>query len=216
MSGLAPALVAGVAAGYGIAMPLGAIGVLIVHEGLTRGWRWAAAAASGTALVDLGYVTIALVAGAAVTERLHGHTRAIHLVGAAMLVAIVVHGLLGLRRAAPLPVDAIPGAGPARTAALTAPAPVRTLRRFIALTAINPLTAIYFVVLTTALGEIVHGTASAAAFAAEVFVASWSWQLLLAAVGSLAGPRLPEAARTTISVAGYLVVLGFAVHLAVS
>jgi arginine exporter protein ArgO len=222
------ALVAGVVAGYGIAMPLGAIGVLIVHEGLTRGWRRASAAASGTALVDLGYVSVALVAGAALTDRLQGHTRTIQLVGAVVLVAVVVRGLLALRRTA-LPVGGSRaqltprGGGPAAPAAassvvlaepvLTAAGPLRTLRRFVALTAINPLTAVYFVVLTAGLGGTVHGTA-AVAFAAGVFGASWSWQLLLAALGSLAGARLPGWARTATSLAGYLVVLGYAARLA--
>ena len=182
MSSTTGALVAGVVAGYGIAMPMGAISVLIVQEGLTRGWRWACAAATGTGLVDLGYVSVALVAGAAVTDRLHGYTRTIQLVGAAVLVAVVVRGLLALRRTA-LPVGgfraqpASRGGGPAAPAAassvavadpvladpvladpvladpvLTTAGPLRTLRRFVALTAINPLTAVYFVVLTAGLG----------------------------------------------------------------
>ena len=246
MSSTTGALVAGVVAGYGIAMPMGAISVLIVQEGLTRGWRWACAAATGTGLVDLGYVSVALVAGAAVTDRLHGYTRTIQLVGAAVLVAVVVRGLLALRRTA-LPVGgfraqpASRGGGPAAPAAassvavadpvladpvladpvladpvLTTAGPLRTLRRFVALTAINPLTAVYFVVLTAGLGGTVHGTAAAVAFAAGVFGASWSWQLLLAALGSLAGARLPGWARTATSLAGYLVVLGYAARLALS
>jgi arginine exporter protein ArgO len=263
VSSTAAALVAGLVAGYGIAMPLGAIGVLIVHEGVIRGWRSAAAAASGTALVDLGYVCLALAAGVAVTQRLQGWTRTIQLVGALVLVAVVIHGLLALRRTA-LPlgpsgaVDGTPSGGPvtdpapgsATTDAASAttdtgstttdtgsattdtgpvtprstatidpvvtaggPAVRRALRRFVALTAINPLTAVYFVVLTAGLGGTIRGTA-AAAFAAGVFVASWSWQLLLAAIGTLAGARLPEWARTATSLAGYLVVLGYAVKLA--
>jgi arginine exporter protein ArgO len=238
VGGTTGALLAGVVAGYGIAMPLGAIGVLIVHEGVTRGWRSAVAAASGTALVDLGYVTVALLAGAAVTGRLQGWTRTVQLVGAIVLVAVVARGLLALRRAAlPLgptapaaPAPAAPPAAlaaPAPPAALAAPAvpaappvapapPValRTLRRFVGLTAINPLTAVYFVVLTAGLGGTVRGTAAALAFATGVFLASWSWQLLLAGVGALAGARLPAWARTATSLAGYLVVLGYAVRLA--
>lgn len=242
MSTTAGALVAGLGAGYGIAMPLGAISVLIVHEGVARGWRSATAAASGTAMVDLGYVCLALAAGAAVTQRLHGWTRTVQLVGAVVLVAVVVRGLLALRRTAlPLgpsaPVGGASADGTAGAGArdhegsggvvstgaapdgpvLTAdrPAPLPTLRRFVALTAINPLTAVYFVVLTAGLGGTVHGVAAAMAFAVGVFVASWSWALMLAVVGTFAGARLPEWARTATSLAGYLVVLGYAVKLAV-
>jgi arginine exporter protein ArgO len=203
------ALLAGLLAGFGIAIPLGAIGVLIVHEGLTRGWHSAAAAASGTALVDLCYAGLALAAGSAVARRLHGNERAIELTGAVILVAVVARGMLALRRTAlPVTTDAVV------TAPLAQAAPLHTLRRFVALTAINPLTAVYFVVLTTALGDTVHGGLAAVAFAVGVFVSSWSWQLMLAAVGTLAGTRLPDWARTATSLAGYLVVLGYAVHLA--
>ncbi|HET9655834.1 MAG TPA: LysE family transporter, partial [Kineosporiaceae bacterium] len=101
------------------------------------------------------------------------------------------------------------------TATMTGgPGRLRTLQRFFALTAINPLTAVYFVVLTSGLGGTVHGTAAAAAFAAGVFAASLSWQLLLVGVGSLAGARLPEWARTATSLTGYVVILGYAVKLA--
>jgi threonine/homoserine/homoserine lactone efflux protein len=222
-------LLAGVAAGYGVAMPMGAISVLIMHEGLTRGWRTAWAAASGTALVDLGYVTLALAAGAAVTDRLQGHARTVQLVGAAVLVVVVVRGLLGLRRTAlpivtgarePIPAPAADRSGSRPGALLTArragPGSLRTLRRFVALTAVNPLTAVYFVVLTAGLAGTVHGTTAAVAFACGVFLASWSWASMLAALGSLAGARLPEWARTATSLGGYLVVLGYAARLALS
>lgn len=225
MSGTTGALVAGVVAGYGIAMPLGAIGVLIVHEGVARGWRSAASAASGTALVDLVYVTLALVAGAAVSARLQGWARTIQLVSAVVLVAVVVRGVLALRRTTlPLGPSRSPGPSEGPTVderpgglVLTAPPavrPLRTLRRFVGLTAINPLTAVYFVVLTAGLSRTVQGPGASTAFAAGVFLASWSWQLLLAGVGALAGARLPEWARTATSLAGYLVVLGYAVRLA--
>ena len=231
MNNTSAALVAGVVAGFGIAMPLGAIGVLIVHEGLTRGWRSAAAAASGTALVDLGYVCLALVAGAAVTDRLQGYTRAVQLVGAAVLVAVVARGLAALRRTA-LPVGGPPahqpvqdhelvqdprkggGGGRGRGGGEGGGAAWRTLRRFVGLTAINPLTAVYFVVLTAGLSRTVHGGGAGAAFAVGVFAASWSWQLMLAAVGTAAGARLPGWARTATSLTGYLVVLGYAGRLA--
>ena len=47
-----PRLGAGALAGLGVALPLGAIGVLIVQEGITGGWRPASAAGTGVALVD--------------------------------------------------------------------------------------------------------------------------------------------------------------------
>ena len=194
------ALGAGAVAGLGVALPLGAIGVLIVQEGIAGGWRPAAAAGTGVALVDGAYAAVAAAAGTAVTRALEGRERAVQIVGAVVLVAVAVRGLSRLRRA-PEPAAPVPHA--------------RVLRRFVALTAVNPMTAVYFVVLTAGLGHIVAGRAASAAFAVGVLLASCAWQLTLAGASALAGARLPAGLRVATSVAGYLLVLGYAVRLAV-
>ncbi len=191
--------IAGLVAGLAIAIPLGAIGVLLVQEGVTRGWRPAAAGATGVALVDFAYACVAVVAGAAVADALTGRIRAVQLVGAVVLTAVAVRGLIGLRR-------------PAGASGLEVPTG-QVMRRFFALTLVNPLTAVYFVVLTATLGSTLEGPAARTAFVLGVFLASWAWQLLLAAIGAFAGARLPGWARTATSVTGYLVVLGYAVRL---
>jgi arginine exporter protein ArgO len=216
----AGALLAGLLAGLAVAAPLGAISVLILTEGLTRGWRSASAAATGVALVDLGYAAVATAAGSAVTALLDGRTRAVQLVGAAVLVAVSVYGLLGLRRGQ-APSRPPTGSGAPATSGptvstgpmVTAVRPAQVLRRFVAMTAINPLTAIYFVVLAAGLGQRVAGWRAGAEFVLGVFAASLCWQLALAASGSFAGARLPGWARTGTSMLGYLVVLGYAVRL---
>jgi threonine/homoserine/homoserine lactone efflux protein len=196
------ALGAGVLAGLGIALPFGAVSVLLVQEGITGGWRRGSAAAVGVALVDGAYAAAAVVAGAAVTTALAGRERAVQLVGAAVLLAVAVRGLSALRT----PTRTTPGA--------PAPGP-RVLRRFVALTAINPLTAVYFVVLAAGLGEVVGDPASRAVFAAGVLLTSLAWQLTLAAAASFAGARLPSSLRVATSLTGYLLVMGYAVRLAV-
>jgi arginine exporter protein ArgO len=206
------AVLAGVVAGLAVAVPLGAIGVLILQEGLTRGWRFASAAATGVALVDLGYASLATAAGTAVTRALAGHTRNVQLVGAAVLLAVAARGLLALRS----PADPVAGEMPGgqNRAARAAAGPGVVLRRFVAMTAINPLTAVYFVVLAAGLGSTVAGARAATAFVAGVFAGSWAWQLVLAGLGSLAGARLPGWARTATGAVGYLIVIGYAVALA--
>ena len=195
------ALGAGALAGLGVALPLGAVGVLVVREGITGGWRPASAAATGVALVDGAYAALAVAAGAAVSTALAGVERGIQLVGAVVLLAVAVRGLLALRA----PAGTTPGA----------PAPgARVLRRFVALTAVNPMTAVYFVVLTAGLGHVVADPPSRVAFATGVLLASLGWQLTLAGAASLAGARLPSWLRAATSVAGYLLVLGYAVRLA--
>jgi len=193
------ALLAGVIAGLGVAMPLGAIGVLLVQEGITRGWRPAAAGATGVALVDFGYAAAAVLAGTLVSGALAGHERPVRRVGAVVLLLVAARGLLALRRPA-----ADLGEAPAG----------HVLGRFVALTLVNPTTAVYFVVLTAGLGDRVSGSGRGAAFVLGVFAASLTWQLLLAAAGSAAGTRLPSWARTATSVAGFLLVIGYAIRLA--
>jgi arginine exporter protein ArgO len=196
---VAAALGAGALAGLGVALPLGAIGVLIVQEGITGGWRPAFAAGTGVALVDGAYAALAVAAGAAVTGVLTGRERVVQLVGAVVLVAVAVRGLLALRR------PAEPGV----------PVPhSRVLRRFVGLTAINPTTAVYFVVLTAGLGHVVAGAAAGTAFAVGVLLASCVWQLTIAAAAALAGSRLPRGLRVATSIAGYLLVAGYGVRLA--
>ncbi|MGZ4626280.1 MAG: LysE family transporter [Kineosporiaceae bacterium] len=191
---------AGALAGLGVALPLGAIGVLIVQEGIAGGWRPAAAAGLGVGLVDGAYAAVAVAAGAAVTRALVGRERAIQLAGAIVLAAVAARGLARLRR----PPD--PGA----------PVPHgRVLRRFVALTAVNPMTAVYFVVLTAGLGKVISGAAAGTAFAAGVLIASCTWQLTLAGAAAVAGARLPRRLRVATSVAGYLLVAGYAARLAV-
>jgi threonine/homoserine/homoserine lactone efflux protein len=46
VNGAVDALGAGALAGLGVALPLGAVGVLIVQEGISGGWRPASAAAT--------------------------------------------------------------------------------------------------------------------------------------------------------------------------
>jgi arginine exporter protein ArgO len=209
------AFLAGLVAGLGVAVPLGAIGVLLVQEGITHWWRPAAGGATGVALVDFGYAAGAVTTGSAITRALHGHERQVQLVGAAVLAVVVLRGLLGLGAGRGLPGRR--GHRPATAegmAAAPAGSPWQVLRRFVALTAVNPLTALYFVVLTAGLGRQLTRPAAAAAFVAGVFLASWAWQLLLAAVSSATGSRMPPWSRTVTALLGYALVTGYAVRLA--
>lgn len=198
------AALAGVLAGLGVALPLGAISVLLLHEALVHGWRTAAAAATGVALVDLGYAVVAVLAGNAVTRLLDGRERFVQVAGALVLLVVAVRGLRATWRTRH---DALDVAG----ARDVPPGPV--LRRFVGLTLINPLTAVYFVVLTASLGDRVAGAVAGTAFVAGIWVGSYAWQLTLVTLGALAGARLPRALRTATSAAGYLVVLGYALSL---
>ncbi|MFJ4678003.1 LysE family transporter [Kitasatospora sp. NPDC088783] len=115
-------LVAGALAGLGVALPLGAIGVLLLQEG-RRGWAPAAGAATAVATVDGAYAAAAVLAGPQVATLLTGHETAVRAASALLLAAIAAHGLLGLRRsAATAPAGPAVPAMPAEPAGPVAPA----------------------------------------------------------------------------------------------
>ena len=174
------ALLAGAVAGYGIAIPVGAIAILILETGLQRGFRLAAAAGTGAAVADGIYATVAVVFGAALAIALAPFETALRILAVVLLVAIAIRGLLGLRRSSafvadqeaaviPADVDAAERSGSAR----------RTFTTFLGLTLLNPITVTYFAALILGLKGAGVGPVEKAAF-----VASPSWQLLLAAVGA--------------------------------
>ncbi len=223
-------LLAGVAAGLGIALPLGAIGVLIVREGVERGVRVAGVAALAVAFVDLSYAVVAVVLGTRIAEALSGAERLVQIVGAGALAIVVVVGVRDLLRSpgAPSP-GTHNGIGPAvaadaADAAADAAGSVgagttrriyrRTFLRFVGLTAINPMTAVYFVALTAGLSQRLAGPGAGAAFAIGVFLGSLAWQEALAVGGATAGARMSDRLRLAVSLLGYAIVTGYAIKLA--
>jgi threonine/homoserine/homoserine lactone efflux protein len=193
----------GLVAGFAIAMPLGAIAVLLLREGMLYGFKVAAAGAAGVASVDFVYATIAVVAGTAVSHVLSGHERIVHLVGAAVLVFVAVRGILNTRKG---------------TAAIedVQASPLKTYVRFFGLTAINPATALYFAVVAAGFGSSFRTSGTGAMFVLGVFIASLAWQLLLATIGSVSGARLSQRWRDVTSYVGYGIVLILAVALALT
>jgi len=193
-------LVAGLLAGWGVAIPLGAIGVLIVDAGMRSGFRPAAAAAAGVATADFLYAAVAAAAGAAVAAILAPYERTVQLTAAAVLVGVAVLGFLSLRRRGDT----------------TEPAPHgRLYLRFVALTSVNPATVAYFAALIAGLPAVANAPAGAkAVFVVAAGVASLSWQLVLAGAGATLHHRLPTSARLWTAVLGNLLVLALAARMA--
>ena len=85
---------------------------------------------------------------------------------------------------------------------------------FLTLTMLNPPTVIYFVSLAVALPEVSHDLASRASFVAGAFLASLSWQEVLAIAGAtLHGRMTPAVQRGTALVSG-VIILALAVRIA--
>jgi threonine/homoserine/homoserine lactone efflux protein len=196
-------LVSGLLAGWGVAVPLGAIGVLLVDLGMRAGFRHASAAAAAVATADLLYAAVAAAAGTAGASVLEPHEHTLRLTAAGVLAAVAVLGLRGVRR---------------RAAAAPPPPPAgRLYARFLALTAINPTTVVYFAALIAGLPAVASAPAPAkAVFVLAVGAASLSWQLALAGSGAALHHRLPDSARLATALLGNALVLGLALRMALS
>jgi threonine/homoserine/homoserine lactone efflux protein len=218
-----PAFWEGVLAGYGIAVPVGAIAVLIVDVGLRRGFRPAFAAGAGAASADFLYASLAALAGGALALLLAPFATPLRVASGLVLCGLGGYGLwrawLGARageqslRRAPGEHEK-PEIG---TAGVDGGArPGRVYAQFLGLTLLNPLTVAYFAALV--LGRGAGGAAAPVdrlIFVAGAGLASLSWQTLLAGFGALAHRRLSPGWRTGLSIAGNLMVLGLGLRLLV-
>jgi arginine exporter protein ArgO len=174
------ALVAGAVAGYGVAIPVGAIAALIVSLTARTSLKVGAAAALGVATADGAFATAAVLGGAALARLIAPVSTPLRWVAAAVLVALAARTAVSAWRhyAQASPVRSVKG--------LTTPG--RAYLGLLGLTILNPATIIYFGALV--LGRRADDGVSAIAevlFVVGAFLASASWQLLLAGGGSLVG-----------------------------
>jgi threonine/homoserine/homoserine lactone efflux protein len=86
--------------GISLAIAIGPIALLIIHNGLNYGLSVAVRSALGAATADLLYSVVAFVIGARVIAALSTHERAIHIVSGAALICV---GLWLAARAVRLP-----------------------------------------------------------------------------------------------------------------
>jgi arginine exporter protein ArgO len=192
----------GMVAGYGIAIPVGAIALLIVETGIRCGFPCAASAGAGAATADLLYAAVAAAGGAGIASSVRSVDEPLRYVSALVLVAIAV---IGLRRALRLPKPPELASVPSRSELLV------TYGRFLGLTIINPATVAYFAAFVIGLGIAADLTiGDGVLFVAGAFLASLSWQTLLAGVGSVARHRLSVRIQRAAMVGGNLLVLTMA------
>lgn len=194
------ALLDGLIAGYGIAIPVGAIALLIVGVSMRCGFVCGFSAGAGAATADLVYALVAAAAGSAVAAALAPWEQWIRIASALVLLSMAIWGLWAVRRRrddAPTEVAATP----------TRSDLAGTYFRFVGLTVINPMTVVYFAALVMGAGIAGGGWTATLAFVLGAFAASLSWQTLLAAVGAMGRRRLSPRLRNYTLVLGNLIVL---------
>src|SRR6478672_10370804 len=168
MSSVIGALLAGLLAGYGIAMPVGAVATYLVSLTVRTSARVGGAGALGVASADGIYALVAVIAGA------------LRVASAVVLLVLAVRIAWTAIR------DHRSGAlAVAADASMT---PSRAYLSLLGITLLNPVTVLYFSALV--LGSQANGLggpAESAVFVIAAFCASASWQLVLVAGGVALG-----------------------------
>ncbi|MGW4703968.1 LysE family transporter [Streptomyces sp. NPDC004285] len=205
------AVVAGLLAGYGIAIPVGAVGAYLVSVTARAGWRTGAGAALGVATADGLYALVAVAGGSALVPVHTPVTTPLRWTSAAVLVVLGV-------RAGRAALAAYRTGGLASRDDGGALTPARAYLTFLGITVLNPMTVVYFAALVLATGPSAPATPAArTAFVLAALLASASWQLLLALGGALLGRTLTSArGRLTTALASSTLIVVLAVRLVVS
>lgn len=175
-------IAAGLWAGYGLAVPVGAVAVLMVDTTARSSFRVGAAAAMGAVTVDGLYAVVAVTGGSALALAIKPYSQALQWMAASVLVVMAAHIVMSAlhheekRQSSDTSVR------------ITC---WRAYFTFFCLTALNPWPAIYFVSLI--LGKQMTREMTpphATAYIAAIVVASASWQFFLAGAGATLGLKL--------------------------
>jgi arginine exporter protein ArgO len=204
------ALVSGLLAGYGVAIPVGAIGALLVSLTARTSFAVGSAAALGVATADGLYATVAVLGGAAITGLIRPISTPLRWAACVVLLALAARTAWTAWQHHRDPARA----GRDTTGLGT---PRRAYLGLLGLTVLNPATVIYFSALV--LGRQSATPLAGAAlvvFVLAAFCASASWQLLLAGSGSLLGRALTGArGRLLTALAASAVIAALALKLVI-
>ncbi|MER7895870.1 LysE family transporter [Streptomyces sp. NPDC096046] len=178
------ALVAGLLAGYGIAVPVGAVGTYLVSLTARTSLRTGVCAALGVATADGLYALAATLGGTALASALRPVLGPLRWVCVLVLLALAAWGAVTALRA-------YRGHRLATRTVPAPPGPARACLGLLGITLLNPTTVLYFAALV--LGSQATGPAGPleqGVFVLAAFAASASWQVLLAGSGALLGRAL--------------------------
>jgi arginine exporter protein ArgO len=191
----------GVVAGYGIAIPVGPIAVLILELGLHRGFKVALSAGAGAASADLIYATVAVIAG----------TLAIAAIAPFAFVIRLASGICLVGIGAWLLFQQATGSSHIHKPALKAVSCPQTYGMVLGLTLLNPVTITYFTTLMLGMQAVSGSSSTPILFVLGAFLASLSWQGILAAISGLAHRRLSAKAQYATFAVGNCVIIGLGV-----
>jgi arginine exporter protein ArgO len=193
--------VSGLVTGWAIAIPIGAVGAFLVTLTSRTSYRVGAAGALGIATVDGVYAALAVAAGASLSALLDPVATPLR----------IASGLVLLLIAALTAAHAVATGGRSRDAEPMSPG--RAFALFLGITAVNPTTVVYFAAVVLGNRDLVDTPAQGVVFVLAAFLASASWQLLLAGGGAALG-RVATARRGHLvtGLVSAAVIAGLAVH----
>ncbi|TDD12414.1 lysine transporter LysE [Kribbella turkmenica] len=164
-------------------MPVGPVGTYLVALTARSSWRVGACAALGIASADGSYALVAAVAGSALAPVLEPIVVPLRWASVVVLLALAVSTAI----------RAVRRYRAQRLTGITQELPVNPLTAYaglLGMTLLSPMTVIYFAALVLGGGSGDGGPVERAVFVIAAFVASASWQLLLAGGGALLGRAL--------------------------
>lgn len=205
------ALVAGLIAGYGIAVPVGPVATYLVALTARTSLRIGACAALGVATADGIYALIAVLGGSVLLPAIETITVPLRWLSALVLMAL----------AARSGVTAISRYRTRQSATQADEIPLTSTRAYLGMLGItmtNPMTVIYFAAFVLgAQTTTVPSRLEQAVFVFAAFAASASWQLLLAGGGALLGRTLTSSrGRLVTAMASSVLMAVLAAHLLIA
>jgi arginine exporter protein ArgO len=198
------AFLSGIVAGYGIAIPVGPIAILILELGLRRGFWTALSAGAGAATADLIYATTAAQAGTLLVSILAPFSSILRTVSA---LCLIVLGAWLLYRGRNISEHN----RKSRFGTMNCP---QTYALVLGLTLLNPVTVAYFTTLILGMGtDFSKTSASAILFILGAFLASLSWQSFLATISGIAHRNLTVKVQAVTFAIGNLVIIGLGISI---
>lgn len=192
----------GLLTGWAIAIPLGAVGTVLVLHSARSGLVPATSAASGVATVDGGYALIAALGSTTFRDRLETLKPVLSPLAAALLLSIALTILVRSVRSA--------DESSLHKRVLTGR---QSYVAFVAMTAVNPLTLAYFASIVTGMDGM--GTVrQVAPFSAGALVGSFTGHLIWVSCGLVLRPVVvSRRGRVTASAAGAAMVAMMAMRM---
>jgi threonine/homoserine/homoserine lactone efflux protein len=165
----------GIIIGLTLAAPVGPISLLCIHRTVTNGRLHGIVSGLGVATSDSFYAVVAFLGLTAVSGLIIGHQTVFRLVAGVVLI------LIGIRVFLSVPAEVSPGRDPEPY--------LKDYLSMVAITAVNPLTIIFYITILPGFGVVAQGTSLIAAlpFVTGIFIGSAIWWVILC--GSLGSVR---------------------------